>query len=140
MQPITLKNLTLLLFSATVLFFVTSTQAGGLPSPSSKTVKLGKQVYSRCMGCHSMDRNRTGPKHCGILGRKAGSVANYDYSEALASSEIIWTRKTLSEFIKSPFEAIPGTTMGFSGIKDEVDRTALVEYIIAANASKDCAE
>ncbi len=140
MQPILFRNVNLLLFLGTVLFFMPSAQAGGEPSASSDRVKLGKQIYNRCMGCHSMDRNRTGPKHCGILGRKAGSVENYEYSEALANSDIIWSRKTLSEFIKSPFESVPGTTMGFSGIKDDNKRSALIEYIIAANASEECIE
>ena len=95
MQPILFKNIIGIFFSATVFFFMTSVQAGGAPSPSSERVKLGKQVYNRCMGCHSLDRNRTGPKHCGILGRKAGSVENYDYSNALASSDIIWNKSIL---------------------------------------------
>ena len=138
MQPILFKNITGIFFSAIVFLFMTSVQAGGSPSPSSDRVKLGKQVYNRCMGCHSLERNRTGPKHCGILGRKAGSVENYDYSNALASSDIIWSRETLSEYIKAPFDAVPGTTMGFSGIKDDEERSALIDYLIVANDSSEC--
>ncbi len=87
-----------------------------------------------------MDRNRTGPKHCGILGRKAGSVTEFEYSGAMIKSGIIWTRETLNQFIQSPFEVIPGTTMGFSGIKDDAKRTALIDYLIAANETKECVD
>jgi len=138
MQPIRLKVFGQLIFSTAILLFVVSAQAGGTSSPSSETVKLGKQVYNRCIGCHSMDRNRTGPKHCGILGRKAASVENYDYSKALENSDIIWTRETLNEYIKSPFDAVPGTTMGFSGIKDDNQRAVLIDYLITANATQEC--
>ncbi len=126
------------MFSVVSLMFSISSLAGGEPSPSSDRVKLGKQVYNSCIGCHSLDRNRTGPKHCGLLGRKAGSVEDYDYSNALATADFIWTRESLDDFIKSPFERVPGTTMGYSGIKNDKDRAVLIDYLVAVNDTEEC--
>jgi cytochrome c len=89
----------------------------------------GKDVYNRCIGCHSPKQNRTGPKHCGLFDRKAGSVSGFDYSEALRKSNIVWNKKTLDTFIKSPLENIPGTTMGFAGIKNDKARADLIAYL-----------
>jgi cytochrome c len=140
MQSMGYKKMGLLLCLGIIFITTAPSYAGGKPSPSGLSVKLGKQVYNSCIGCHSMDRNRTGPKHCGILGRKAGSVTEFEYSGAMIKSGIIWTRETLNQFIQSPFEVIPGTTMGFSGIKDDAKRTALIDYLIAANETKECVD
>ncbi|MGE5616472.1 MAG: c-type cytochrome, partial [Bacillota bacterium] len=55
----------------------------------------GAVVYERlCSGCHALDVNRYGPAHRGVFGRKAGSARDYVYSEALASSAIVWSEDT----------------------------------------------
>jgi len=43
----------------------------------------GEQIYHRCQGCHSIDRNRVGPMHKGLFGRTAGTVAGFNYSDAM---------------------------------------------------------
>jgi cytochrome c len=99
-------------------------------SASDKDVDVGERLYTQCTGCHAPDYNRTGPKHCGILGRAAGGVKNFEYTQAMKNSGIIWTRETLDEFLSSPFTMIPGTSMGFSGIASEFDRQRLISYLI----------
>jgi cytochrome c len=89
----------------------------------------GKQVYNRCIGCHSPERDRTGPRHCGLLGRKAASVPGFDYSAAMRGSNIIWDVESLNEFLHSPTRFVPGTSMGIAGIKDSVDRDDLIAYL-----------
>ncbi|MGE5640982.1 MAG: c-type cytochrome, partial [Clostridia bacterium] len=60
----------------------------------------GKELYeSRCIGCHSIDANRVGPAHKGVYGRKAGAVADYDYSPALKRSKIVWNAKSLDRWL-----------------------------------------
>lgn len=58
-------------------------------------VDAGERTYTQCTGCHTPGYNRTGPKHCGILGRAAGGVKNFEYTKAMTNSDIIWTKKTL---------------------------------------------
>lgn len=98
----------------------------------------GKEIYNRCMGCHSLSQNRTGPKHCGLFGRKAGTVKDFDYSDAMKNSDIVWNSTTLDAFIKAPLENIPGTAMGYAGVKDDTERADLIAYLKEATQSTDC--
>ena len=89
----------------------------------------GKQLYeSRCIGCHSIDANRVGPAHKGVFGRKAGSVKDYDYSDALKKAKVIWGEKTLDRWLTNPEQLIPGQKMGFS-VSQPKDRADLIEYL-----------
>jgi len=89
----------------------------------------GEAVYSRCLGCHAIEYNRTGPKHCGLIGRKAGSVPGFEYSPAMKRSKLVWTEKTLDRFLADPLKTVPGTTMTYAGVPDEKDRADLVAYL-----------
>ena len=89
----------------------------------------GKQLYeSQCFACHSLDANRVGPAHQGVFGRKAGSVKDYDYSDAVKKSKVIWNEKTLDRWLTNPEATIPGQKMGFS-VQQARDRADLIEYL-----------
>jgi len=98
--------------------------------------KAGEQVYSRCLACHAIEYDRTGPRHCGLIGRKAGSVPGFPYSEAMKKSGIIWNTKTLDRFIRDPLKTVPGTAMGYDGVKDPKERADLIAYLVAAGPCK----
>lgn len=54
---------------------------------AAQVVDDGKEAYqSTCGGCHSVDANRIGPLHRGVVGRKPGGVPGYAYSPALKKS------------------------------------------------------
>jgi cytochrome c len=91
----------------------------------------GEAVYSRCLGCHALEYNRTGPKHCDILGRRAGSVPGYGYSEAMKKSGIVWGEKTLERFLADPLKTVPGTTMTYAGVPQAKDRADLIAFLKA---------
>lgn len=105
----------------------------------SAQIKQGEMVYSRCMACHALTYDRTGPHHCGLFGRRAGSVPGFAYSTAMKNSDIVWNAKTLDHFLANPTKAVPGTSMGYAGIPDSKERTALIAYLKHANASAECA-
>ena len=89
----------------------------------------GKTLYeSRCVGCHSVEENRVGPKHRDVVGRKAGSVKDYDYSPALTASKIVWDVALLQQWLTNPEALIPGQRMGYS-VEDAKDRLDLAEYL-----------
>jgi cytochrome c len=89
----------------------------------------GKALYeSRCAGCHSLDHDRIGPRHAGLFGRKAGSVAEFDYSPALRGSRIVWDAKTLDAWLADPERLIPGQRMNYS-VPGPADRAALIAYL-----------
>ena len=91
--------------------------------------KAGEAIYSRCLGCHAVEYNRTGPKHCGIVGRRAGSVPGYEYSPAMKRSRLVWNEKTLDRFLADPLKTVPGTTMTYAGVPDQKDRSDLIAYL-----------
>ena len=98
--------------------------------------KAGEAVYSRCLACHAIEYDRTGPRHCGLIGRKAGSVPGFAYSDAMKKSGIVWNEKTLDKFIANPLKTVPGTAMGYDGVKDPKERADLIAYLVAAGPCK----
>ena len=110
------------LFLVTALLDASVAHAGG-------DAKNGELIYSsRCIACHSIDSSRTGPSHRGVVGRKAGSVADFDYSAALKKSKVVWNEKTLDKWLENPEKLIPGQKMGYS-VPDAKDRQDLIAYL-----------
>ncbi|HRO52295.1 MAG TPA: c-type cytochrome [Alicycliphilus sp.] len=89
----------------------------------------GEAIYARCLACHALAYNRTGPKHCGLFGRRAGGVADFRYSPAMAHADIVWNGTTLDRFLSNPTAMIPGTTMGYAGIADAQERADLIAWL-----------
>jgi cytochrome c len=100
--------------------------------------KAGEAIYSRCLACHSLEVNRVGPKHCGLIGRRAGSVAGFDYSPAMKRSKLVWNEKTLDRFLADPLATVPGTTMTYAGVQDAKERADLIAYLEQESASARC--
>ncbi len=100
----------------------------------------GEAIYARCLACHALDYNRTGPKHCGLFGRRAGGVAGFRYSPAMARADIVWDGNTLDRFLTNPTAMIPGTAMGYAGIADAQERADLIAWLRQASAlAAECA-
>ena len=100
--------------------------------------QAGQEIYARCMACHALAYDRTGPRHCGLIGRRAGSMKDFPYSAAMRRSKIVWGEKTLDRFLANPLQAVPGTSMGYAGITDGKERADLIAYLGRANASSEC--
>jgi cytochrome c len=100
--------------------------------------EAGEAVYSRCLGCHSLPVNRTGPMHCGLLGRRAGSVPGFEYSPAMKRSTLVWNEQTLERFLADPPKTIPGTAMTYAGVPEAKDRADLIAYLKEQGASAQC--
>jgi cytochrome c len=96
----------------------------------------GEQLYARCAACHALGYDRVGPRHCDLLGRRAGSVPGFDYSPAMKRSKLMWTKENLSRFLADPPGVVPGTTMTYAGIGDPKERADLIAYLGAASCSK----
>jgi cytochrome c len=91
----------------------------------------GKETYeARCGGCHSVDADRIGPRHAGVFGRKAGSVAGFAYSPALRGSGLTWNEQTLERWLADPEKLVPGQRMGYS-LGDAAQRADVVAYLAA---------
>jgi cytochrome c len=98
----------------------------------------GAEIYERCQACHALDRNRTGPKHCGLIGRPAGTAPGFHgYSVALKDSGIVWDHSSLDRFLADPLGTVPGTRMGYAGVKDPQERADLIAFLAAAESCPD---
>ncbi|MEB2652795.1 MULTISPECIES: cytochrome c family protein [Pseudomonas] len=108
------------------LIFSTSAQAEGDP-------EAGEKIFPRlCGGCHQVGesaRSGFGPQLNGIVGRAAGTSANYVYSDAMKNSGITWDRATLKAYLKDPKGVVPGTRMIFWGLSDEEKLNNLLAYL-----------
>jgi cytochrome c len=88
----------------------------------------GKLLYQACTACHSIDENDLGPKHRGVFGRRAGSVADYSYSAALKASGLVWDRAMLDRWLANPSQLVPGAKMYFK-IDDPKSRADIIAYL-----------
>ena len=104
----------------------------------SPAAQRGEQIYTRCLACHALGYDRVGPRHCGLIGRKAGSVAGFDYSAAMKKSGLIWNEATLSRFIANPLKVVPGSTMTYDGVADAKERADLIAYLKVAGQGAEC--
>lgn len=91
--------------------------------------RAGEKVYERCSGCHSLAQDRAGPRHCGLIGRRAGAVPGFDYSDAMKKSGLVWNKATLDRFLAAPMDVVRGTAMGYAGIEDKKERADLIAYL-----------
>lgn len=96
----------------------------------------GAHVYQRCQLCHSIEHDLVGPRHLGLFGRKAGSIAGYPYSTAMKNSGITWSEDTLNQFLSGPQTYVPGTRMTFTGLPSEQDRADVIAYLKDATKPK----
>ncbi len=92
------------------------------------------QFARKCSICHTLDSSeigrRAGPPLLGVFGRKAGSIADYPYSDALLKSTIIWTEETISWLFEAGPEIVtPGTKMPIQKIKRNQDRLDLINFL-----------
>lgn len=101
-------------------------------------VTAGEEVYSRCAACHSLAYDRTGPRHCGLFGRRAGTVPGFEYSAAMKRSGIVWNAESLDRFLANPLAAVPGTSMGYAGVTDRRERANLIAFLERAGKSPQC--
>src|SRR5208282_6708445 len=77
----------------------------------------GKNVFAnQCASCHTVvvGKNGFGPSLAGVFDRRAGSLAGYAYSPAMAQSGLTWDEKTLDLFLSSSTKEVPGTSMPVS--------------------------
>jgi cytochrome c len=89
----------------------------------------GKAVFEkRCTGCHAMEADREGPHLAGVFGRKAGSVAGFNYSAGLKGSGITWTDVTLEKWLSDPDLMVKDNAMSIS-VPKAGERRDLIAYL-----------
>ncbi|HEX2255562.1 MAG TPA: cytochrome c family protein [Afifellaceae bacterium] len=98
-------------------------------------VAEGENVFRRCAACHAIGEgatHRVGPQLNNVIGRQAGSLEDYNYSQAMKTAGeegLVWDEETLDEFLTNPAAMIPGTKMVFPGLRQEEQRQAVIAYL-----------
>ncbi|EKS41789.1 MULTISPECIES: c-type cytochrome [Afipia] len=116
-------------FAAALAFAAAVSFAG---TANAQDVAAGEKSFNKCRACHQVGetaKNSVGPELNGLFGRKSGSVAGYNYSEANKNSGITWDEAVFAEYIKDPKAKIPGTKMAFAGIKKDDEIKDLTAYL-----------
>lgn len=102
---------------------------------SSVRAQDGEALFRRaCGACHTVepDKNRIGPSLAGIVGRKAGTVPGFNYSDANKAATVVWDATNLDTYLADPKAFMPGNKMLYAGLKSADDRKAVIDYLRAA--------
>ena len=102
--------------------------------PTAEISNGERQFARKCSVCHTLEadgRRRAGPTLFGVFGRRAGSLPDYPYSQALLDSDIIWSAETVARlFTDGPDVVTPGTKMPIQRMKNKQDRDDLIAYLL----------
>ena len=99
---------------------------------AAQDAAAGEKVFAKCKVCHQIGeaaKNFVGPVLNGVVGRQAGTVPGYHYSDANKNSGITWDEATLKEYLKDPKAKVPGTKMVFPGLKSDEDIANVIAYL-----------
>jgi cytochrome c len=118
-------------------FIVAAVGPGMLQKAAAQDVEKGQRSFNKCLPCHAIGpgaENKVGPDLNGLDGRRAGAMANFNYSDANKNSGIVWNEATFKDYIRSPQAKIPGTKMAFAGTTNPQEIDDLWAYIKQFNA------
>ena len=107
--------------------------AGSSPVLRSQTPgKDGQDAQSlfqkRCSGCHALDADHEGPRLRGVVGRAAGTVKTFQYSDGLKNAKFRWDEATLDKWLTDTESVVPDNDMSFQVPKQE-ERAAIISYL-----------
>jgi cytochrome c len=106
------------------------------PAHAAGDAAAGEKVFNQCKACHEVEKgvNKVGPTLKGVVGRKAASVPDYKYSEAMTAkgaAGVVWDEATLTAYLPNPKAYVPGTKMAFGGLKKPDDVANVIAYLAA---------
>lgn len=102
------------------------------PDMANDLVAMGEDAFQTCTGCHTVEAgapSSAGPNLHRVVGRMAGSLEGYSYSDALAASGVMWDEATLDLYLADPSGYIPGSEMEVGTVTDPEARGAIVAYL-----------
>lgn len=106
--------------------------AGSAQAQGADPAVRGKLLFLQCGACHAVAPGapaKVGPNLSGVVGRKAGAVAGFKYSPALAKAGLGWDEGNLDKWLMAPAKLVPGTIMLFPGLPKPEDRKAVIAYL-----------
>lgn len=104
------------------------------PAQAAGDATAGEKIYkTKCMVCHAVDANKVGPMSRGVVGRKAGTLAGFNFSSALKASGLTWDEANLDKWLAGPGDLVKGTKMVYKlpAAKDRADVIAYLKTLTA---------
>ncbi|WP_018235270.1 cytochrome c family protein [Ensifer sp. BR816] len=96
----------------------------------------GEAVFKKCASCHTIEKggpNKVGPNLWGLVNRPVGSHEGFAYSAGMKTfaegGKVVWDYDHLSYFLEAPKKHVPGTAMGFAGLKKPDERANLIAWL-----------
>lgn len=92
----------------------------------------GSDVFaSECSDCHSVKegKNKKGPSLFAVIGRKSGSITDFEYSDAMKGYGVVWSVDKIDAYITKPKAVVPGGKMKYDGLADAKARADLLAYL-----------
>jgi len=89
----------------------------------------GKALFAACLACHTEQSDAQGPSLKSVAGRKAASLEDFRYSNAMKRAEFIWDEANLRDYLRDPQAKVKGNHMPFSGFADASDADDVVAYL-----------
>lgn len=106
------------------------------PMLASADVAKGEAIFKKCHACHDATKggpNKVGPNLYGVVNRPVGTHEGYSYSGGMKTfsegGAKHWDYELLAKFLLSPKAEVPGTSMGFAGLKKEEERADVIAYL-----------
>lgn len=118
-----------------IAFFAALSIAGLSAGQSlAQDAAAGEKVFAKCKACHvaDEDKNKVGPSLKGVIGRTAGTHADFKYSTAMieaGKAGLVWDEAKLTEYLRAPREMIKGGKMAFAGLKKDEDLANVIAYL-----------
>lgn len=104
-------------------------QVSGAAGVLAGNAANGKLLFEkRCTGCHSLDKNKEGPRLRDVYGRRAGSVQDFSYSDELKSADITWDEVSLDKWLINPDGLVPNSDMAFH-ISSAEERADIIQFL-----------
>ena len=100
---------------------------------SSANADNGPNAMKACKACHNWTnggKNKAGPNLWNIVGSNIAAGEGFKYSNAFKDkASETWSYEALNAFLTKPKAFIPGTKMGFAGIKSDAKRADVIAYM-----------
>lgn len=103
---------------------------------ASADAGAGEAVFKKCASCHTSEKggpNKVGPGLWDIVNRPIASHEGFSYSAGMTTfsegHKVLWDYDHLNFFLEAPKKHVPGTAMGFVGLKKNDERANLIAYL-----------
>jgi cytochrome c len=106
------------------------------PALAEGDAAKGEKVFAKCKACHENEKgvNKVGPTLKGVVGRKAGSVEGFKYSEAMAAKGtegLVWDEANIASYLADPKGFVPKNKMALAALKKPEEIADVIAYLKA---------